>query len=152
MNGIRYVRPGNDFQTNITFFRKIEVNGANDHPLYSYLKVSDGFIFVLRITRRRYTERRILIIFDYLFIYFTEITEKLPDDSWFLRTNRQTNLQSIAQQRCPLEFWKVSHRSQGKTCETLRCQYSSLRYARWHWIPSFPLCRICLWIVIFFFF
>ncbi|XP_046459266.1 glutathione peroxidase 1-like [Daphnia pulex] len=40
MNGIRYVRPGNNFQTNITFFRKIEVNGANDHPLYSYLKKS----------------------------------------------------------------------------------------------------------------
>ncbi|EFX68505.1 hypothetical protein DAPPUDRAFT_114529 [Daphnia pulex] len=40
MNEIRYVRPGNDFQTNVTFFRKIEVNGANDHPLYFYLKKS----------------------------------------------------------------------------------------------------------------
>ena len=40
LNGIRYVRPGNDFQTNITLFRKIDVNGANEHPLYSYLKKS----------------------------------------------------------------------------------------------------------------
>jgi glutathione peroxidase-family protein len=48
LNGIRYVRPGNDFQTNITLFRKIDVNGANEHPLYSYLKVSDAFLLSSR--------------------------------------------------------------------------------------------------------
>jgi glutathione peroxidase-family protein len=49
LNGIRYVRPGNDFQTNITLFRKIDVNGANEHPLYSYLKVS-YMLFVIITT------------------------------------------------------------------------------------------------------
>lgn len=42
LNGIRYVRPGGDFQPNITLFRKVDVNGAREHPLFTYLKVS-GF-------------------------------------------------------------------------------------------------------------
>lgn len=37
-NGIRYVRPGGDFQPNITLFRRIEVNGVNEHRLYTFLK------------------------------------------------------------------------------------------------------------------
>lgn len=40
LNGIRYVRPGDNFQPNMTLFRKIDVNGAKEHPLYSYLKKS----------------------------------------------------------------------------------------------------------------
>lgn len=39
LNGIRYVRPGNNFEPKMTLFRKIEVNGAREHPLFSYLKV-----------------------------------------------------------------------------------------------------------------
>lgn len=39
LSGIRHVRPGSNFQPNITLFRKIEVNGIREHPLYSYLKV-----------------------------------------------------------------------------------------------------------------
>lgn len=38
-NGIKYVRPGNGFEPNFTMFKKIEVNGENEHPLYTYLKV-----------------------------------------------------------------------------------------------------------------
>lgn len=41
MNGIRHVRPGNNFRPNIILFRKIEVNGIREHPLYTFLKVSD---------------------------------------------------------------------------------------------------------------
>lgn len=37
-NGIRYVRPGGDFQPKLTLFRKIDVNGGSEHPLYTYLK------------------------------------------------------------------------------------------------------------------
>jgi len=38
-NGVRYVRPGNNFiPDTITFFRKMEVNGATEHPLYTFLK------------------------------------------------------------------------------------------------------------------
>lgn len=40
LNGIRYVRPGNNFEPKMTLFRKIDVNGVREHPLYSYLKKS----------------------------------------------------------------------------------------------------------------
>lgn len=38
LNGIRYVRPGNNFQPDLTLFRKIEVNGRTEHGLFTYLK------------------------------------------------------------------------------------------------------------------
>lgn len=38
MNGLRYVRPGNNYQPNFEMTERIEVNGPNEHPLYSYLK------------------------------------------------------------------------------------------------------------------
>jgi len=37
-NGIRYVRPGNGFEPNFTLYKKVDVNGENEHPLYTYLK------------------------------------------------------------------------------------------------------------------
>jgi len=41
LNGIRHVRPGDNFQPNVTqFFKKIEVNGDYEIPLYTYLKGS----------------------------------------------------------------------------------------------------------------
>jgi len=38
MNGIRHVRPGGGFEPNFLIFKKIEVNGEKEHPLYTYLK------------------------------------------------------------------------------------------------------------------
>ncbi|KAI9558941.1 hypothetical protein GHT06_015730 [Daphnia sinensis] len=38
LNGIRYVRPGDNFQPKMTLFQKTDVNGANQHPLFAYLK------------------------------------------------------------------------------------------------------------------
>nr|XP_053633204.1 glutathione peroxidase-like [Cherax quadricarinatus] len=38
MNGIRYVRPGDGFEPLITMFEKTEVNGNNEHPLFTFLK------------------------------------------------------------------------------------------------------------------
>lgn len=38
LNGVRYVRPGNNFVPNFQMFEKIDVNGAKEHPLYTYLK------------------------------------------------------------------------------------------------------------------
>ncbi|KAK3856525.1 hypothetical protein Pcinc_037160 [Petrolisthes cinctipes] len=38
LNGVRHVRPGNGFTPNFTMFSKIEVNGENEHPLYTFLK------------------------------------------------------------------------------------------------------------------
>lgn len=37
-NGITHVRPGKVFEPNFTLFKKIEVNGDDEHPLYTYLK------------------------------------------------------------------------------------------------------------------
>eukprot|EP00397_Hematodinium_sp_SG-2012_P063784 GEMP01088809.1.p1 GENE.GEMP01088809.1~~GEMP01088809.1.p1 ORF type:complete len:138 (+),score=19.16 GEMP01088809.1:231-644(+) len=37
-NGVKFVRPGNGYEPNFTIFKKIEVNGENEHPLYTYLK------------------------------------------------------------------------------------------------------------------
>ncbi|CAG2104364.1 unnamed protein product, partial [Medioppia subpectinata] len=40
LNGIKYVRPGNGFEPNFLFSKKIDVNGDKEHPIYSYLKRS----------------------------------------------------------------------------------------------------------------
>jgi len=37
-NGIKHVRPGGNFEPLFTLLKKIEVNGENEHPLYTYLK------------------------------------------------------------------------------------------------------------------
>lgn len=42
LNGIRYVRPGDNFQPKMKLFKKIDVNGDKEHPLFSYLKVNNG--------------------------------------------------------------------------------------------------------------
>jgi len=39
-NGIKYVRPGNGFVPNFLLSKKIEVNGAKEDPIFSYLKRS----------------------------------------------------------------------------------------------------------------
>lgn len=48
LNGIRYVRPGDNFQPKMNLFKKIDVNGDKEHPLFTYLKVND-IIFILLI-------------------------------------------------------------------------------------------------------
>ncbi len=40
LNGIKYVRPGGGYQPSFTIYAKLEVNGYNEHPLYTYLKVN----------------------------------------------------------------------------------------------------------------
>ena len=39
MNGIKYVNPGGGFVPNFPLTAKSDVNGAKQHPLYTYLKV-----------------------------------------------------------------------------------------------------------------
>ena len=39
LNGIRYVRPGGNFQPKMKLFCKIDVNGDREHPLFTFLKV-----------------------------------------------------------------------------------------------------------------
>lgn len=48
MNGIKYVRPGNGFVPSLTMFKMVDVNGEEEHPLFTYLKqccppILDGF-------------------------------------------------------------------------------------------------------------
>ncbi|XP_059173718.1 glutathione peroxidase-like [Physella acuta] len=38
LNGVTHVRPGGGFVPNFQLFEKIEVNGAREHPLFTYLK------------------------------------------------------------------------------------------------------------------
>lgn len=38
LNGIKHVRPGNGFEPNFTLMKKVDVNGNNEHPLFTYLK------------------------------------------------------------------------------------------------------------------
>lgn len=38
LNGIKYVRPGNGFVPKFPVFWKVDVNGAKEHPLYTFLK------------------------------------------------------------------------------------------------------------------
>ena len=39
MNLLRYVRPGDDYVPTFPVFQKLEVNGANEHAMYTHLKV-----------------------------------------------------------------------------------------------------------------
>ncbi|KAL3836275.1 hypothetical protein ACJMK2_021713 [Sinanodonta woodiana] len=38
MNGLKYARPGHGFVPNFNLTKKTEVNGHNEHPLYTYIK------------------------------------------------------------------------------------------------------------------
>jgi len=38
LNILQFVRPGNNFQPLMDIFQKIEVNGKNEDPLYTFLK------------------------------------------------------------------------------------------------------------------
>jgi len=37
-NGVKYVRPGGGFVGNLTYYEKTDVNGDNQHPIYTFLK------------------------------------------------------------------------------------------------------------------
>ncbi|CAI9717410.1 Glutathione peroxidase 6 [Octopus vulgaris] len=38
MNGLKHVRPGNGFVPKIDMMKKTDVNGINEHPLFTLLK------------------------------------------------------------------------------------------------------------------
>ncbi|XP_064418719.1 glutathione peroxidase 9 [Latimeria chalumnae] len=44
INVLKYVRPGEGFVPKFQVFSKIEVNGATEHPLYTFLKESCPFV------------------------------------------------------------------------------------------------------------
>ena len=48
MNSLKHVRPGNGFEPAFDLFEKIDVNGHEEHPLYTYLKVRSQSCFTAR--------------------------------------------------------------------------------------------------------
>lgn len=38
LNTLKYVRPGSGFEPKFPILEKVDVNGENEHPVYSYLK------------------------------------------------------------------------------------------------------------------
>jgi len=38
LNILRYVRPGNDYRPNFPVFEKLDVNGDNEDPLFTFMK------------------------------------------------------------------------------------------------------------------
>lgn len=38
LNSLKYVRPGGGFQPTFTLVQKCDVNGQNEHPVFTYLK------------------------------------------------------------------------------------------------------------------
>lgn len=38
INGIKHVRPGGGFEPKMTLFKKTDVNGADEDPIYTFLK------------------------------------------------------------------------------------------------------------------
>jgi len=38
MNGLKYVRPGAGFEPNFPLFQKIQVNGVQEDPIYTFVK------------------------------------------------------------------------------------------------------------------
>jgi len=45
LNTLKYVRPGEGFEPAFPLTKKTDVNGKNEHPLYTYLKVIVFFVF-----------------------------------------------------------------------------------------------------------
>ena len=41
LNTLKYVRPGGGFEPSFELTVKVDVNGPNEHPLFSFLKVSN---------------------------------------------------------------------------------------------------------------
>jgi len=57
-NGLRYVRPGNGFVPNFQLSKKIDVNGPNQDPIFSFLKRSCS------ATRGRFVRQEVISSYD----------------------------------------------------------------------------------------
>jgi len=65
MNGIRYVRPGGGFTPMLTeIFEKVDVNGADEIPIYTYLKDTCSLTFTEFSTNLFYDPKRVGDIYD----------------------------------------------------------------------------------------
>ena len=49
LNALKYVRPGGGFVPNFQMFKICDVNGKNEIPLYTYLKVSSKQVASVKV-------------------------------------------------------------------------------------------------------
>ena len=54
---LRFVRPGSGFEPNFELTEKVKVNGEDEHPLFTFLKVGQCVKLVAAVMERRYTLR-----------------------------------------------------------------------------------------------
>ena len=52
---LRFVRPGSGFEPNFELTEKVKVNGEDEHPLFTFLKVGQCVKLVAAVMERRYT-------------------------------------------------------------------------------------------------
>jgi len=71
LNCLKYVRPGHGFEPNFELTAKIDVNGPNEHPLYSFLKVRVILRDIRRssMSQRRCTISTLLQIIDKMCVF-----------------------------------------------------------------------------------
>ena len=52
LNSLKYVRPGNGFVPNFRLTEKVNVNGEDEHPMFTYMKVSrqrwTSYVYVVK--------------------------------------------------------------------------------------------------------
>jgi len=65
LNILKYVRPGGGFVPKFPVFGKVEVNGSDEEPLFTHLKVTSGLFIgscVLRGNNALYVDSRVYLI------------------------------------------------------------------------------------------
>uniref|UniRef100_A0A673JP35 Glutathione peroxidase n=1 Tax=Sinocyclocheilus rhinocerous TaxID=307959 RepID=A0A673JP35_9TELE len=56
LSALKYVRPGNGFVPNFQLFEKVDVNGVNEHALFTFLKLYIDQMFFGNPTNRLFWE------------------------------------------------------------------------------------------------
>lgn len=70
LNGLKYVRPGNGFKPVFPLMEKLDVNGAKQHQMYTYLKVKLQLLH-LRCLSSRLSMTSLTFIFFFFLLPIT---------------------------------------------------------------------------------
>ena len=71
LKALKYVRPGDGFVPNFQMFKKAEINGKNEIPLYTYLKVRNELFDVIFL----FDQKRMLPplqMFEHLLLFVSD--------------------------------------------------------------------------------
>ena len=69
MNGLKYVRPGGGFEPNFPLFQKIQVNGAQEDPIYTFVKVTFKYMNAIRQDDWDFIGREVNCAYDFTCCY-----------------------------------------------------------------------------------